>query len=234
MTIQPVRQYSGADAPVQALTRCVSQAFDAYNGWTWLMGEYAGTACSAWLLEAQISSILSKPAARAYAIPISCDGDVVGVSAVAFLSSCQTAAPPPAPGLLERAKLAWNLGPRIALRLSEFNAAVAELHAQDAAAAGAHFKISFVGVLPHMQGRGQASRVLRALLETVDSAGLPCYLFTANDRNEAMYAKLGFVARSRRSMGPIAAGPYAGEEMVIRSMLRPAAPQAPVIDPCPN
>ena len=214
-----VTQYSGAAAPKQALVSCVDQAFAAYNGWTWMMGDYGGSKLSAWLLEEQITAMLGNPACVAYAI--SCDGDDVGVAACAFLIRCPSAAPPPPPGLLERARLAWHLGPRIATRLGAFNGAVAQLHEQDAA--GDHFKISLVGVRPHLQGRGLATQVMRAMLATVDEAGLPCYLFTANERNEAMYTRLGFSTRSRRSMGVAAAGAHAGEELVVRSMLRAAA-----------
>ena len=61
---------------------------------------------------------------------------------------------------------------------------------------------------------------MTAMLETVDAEGLPCYLFTANDFNEEFYTRRGFVTHSRRGMGVINAGPHAGEEMVVRSMLR--------------
>jgi GNAT superfamily N-acetyltransferase len=115
----------------------------------------------------------------------------------------------------------WNLGPRVASPNHPFGDAVGELQAQDAGAAGEHYKVSFVAVLPHMQGRGLATSVLRAMLATVDADGRACYLFTANDRNEAMYARHGFATRSRRPMG--AGAGAAGEEMTIRSMLRPAA-----------
>ena len=231
MALGPVTQFSGreAAAPVQALAQCVAQAFEAYNGWCWLMGDYAGDACSMWLLQRQITGILSSTASTAFAIPIGCDGNTVGMAAVAFLIRCPSPLPaaPPQKSLVEMATLAWNLGPRIALRLTEFEAAVTQLQAQDAGDVGEHCKISFVGVLPHMRGRGLASQVMKAMLAAVDAEGLPCYLFTANDRNEEMYKKLGFTTRSQRSMGASAAGPSAGEETVIRSMLRPAATSSP-------
>lgn len=215
-----VAQYAGDAAPVQALTNCISQAFAGYNGWAWMMGDSAGAECSTWLLARQIRAILDTPGAVAFAVPIVCDAGSVEMAAAAFLIRCPSSSPPPPPTLLEKVRLLWNLGPRIALRGSSFSAAVAELHEHDAS--GDHFKVSFVGVLPHMQGRGLASQVLRAMLKAVDAEGLPCYLFTANDRNEALYAKYGFATRSRRPMGAVASGPLAGEEMVIRSMLRPA------------
>ena len=221
MTLGPVTRWSGADASVPRLACCVHQAFEAYNGWQWTMGDHAGAECSLWLLQRQITAIMSNPGAVAYVIPMACDGDTVGVAAVAFLIRCPSASPPPPPSLLERARLAWNLGPSIASRLSAFNNAVAKMHEHDAATEGEHFKISFVAVLPHMQGRGLASQVMRRVLADVDAERLPCYLFTANDANEQMYAKRGFGTRSRQSMGVNVAGVYAGEEMVIRSMLRP-------------
>ena len=257
-----VVRYSGDAAPEQALTDCLSQAFAGYNGWAWMMGDSAGAECSSWLIARQTRAILDTPNAVVFAVHA--DDDPSGVVAAAFLIRCPSSAPPPPHTLLEKARLLWNLGPRIALRGSSFGATVAQLQEHDAS--GEHFKVSFVGVVPHMQGKGLASQVLRAMLDTVDSEDLPCYLFTANDRNEALYSKYltrpkqinlffcllisviwsashgvtwnqrmitlyfwvrtgqryGFVTRSRRPMGAIASGPLAGEEMVLRSMLRPA------------
>ena len=224
MPLRSVAVYTGETAPARALAQCVAQAFAGYNGWEWLMGEHVAAPCSSWLLERQISKMLTSKPAVAYAVPVTCDGEPVGMAAVAFLIRCPARAPPPPPpSFREQAALVWTLGPRIALRLNAFNAAVGRLHEQDAAADGEHYMISFVGVLPHMQGRGLASQVVTAMLATADAERRPCYLFTANDRNEAWYARHGFVTRSRRSMGAITAGAHAGEEMVVRSMLRPAA-----------
>ena len=222
MRVSPtVTQYSGATAPVRELALCVARGFADYNGWQWMMGAHAAAPCSSWLLDRQISKMLTSKPAVAYTVPITCDGDLVGVAAVAFLVRCSPSAPPAPPQtLLEQASLLWNLGPRIALKLSQFNAAVGALHDRDAA--GEHYMISFVSVVPNQQRQGLASKVMKAVLATVDGEELPCYLFTANDFNEQWYTRHGFVTRSRRGMGAITAGPHAGEEMVVRSMLRPA------------
>jgi GNAT superfamily N-acetyltransferase len=220
MTTGRVTPFKGASAPAAALVHCIAHAFATYNGWEWLLGRYAGSACSTWLLQHQIAGILGNPAATAYAIPFSCDGDPVGVVAAAFLIRCESASRRAAPSLADKLRIVWNLGLRLMLRLKRFSVTVDELHEQ-AGPMGPHFMISLVGVVPHMQGRGFASQLMRAVLAAVDAEGLPCYLFTANDTNEAMYAKLGFVTQSRRSMGVHVDGPHAGDEMTIRSMLRP-------------
>ena len=220
-TVQPVRQHTGAAAPVQGLANVVAQAFAAYEPWIWSFGEQSGAPCSLWLLERQIRSLVVERSAAAYAVPVVCDGEEVGCAAVGFLVRCQSAAAPPPPSLLEKLALVWSLG-RVALKLKEFNEVVSEMHATDAADAGEHYMISLVGVLPHMQGKGYASAIMKAMLAAADAEGKPVYLFTGNDRNEAMYNKYGFVTCSRRAIGAIAAGPLKGTEVVVRSMLRAA------------
>ena len=223
MGLGGVTQYSGAAAPVQTLSSVVAQAFGSYEPWAWSFGNFSTAPCSSWLLERQIRTLLTCKGAVAYAIPVSCDGDEIGAAAVAFLVRCQTAAPPPPPSLGEKITLVWNLGPRIALRLEEFNEVVNTMHEMDAAEVGAHYMISLVGVAPHMQGRGLASQLLKAVLAAADAESMAVYLFTGNDRNEAMYAKYGFSTRSRRIIGAVGAGAHAGTEVVVRGMLRPAA-----------
>ena len=222
MGLGAVALYSGPSAPASRLASVVAQAFASYEPWVWSFGDYAGAPRSSWLLDRQIGSMLEQRPAVAHAVPVKCDGDEAGFAAVGFLVRCTDASAPPSPSLAEKLTLLWTLGPRCALKLNEFNHAVHELHAADAADVGEHFMVSLVGVLPHMQGRGLARQLMESMLATADRENMPVYLFTGNDRNEAMYTRFGFTTRSRRSMGPIVAGHGSGTEVVVRSMLRPA------------
>ncbi|QBD76961.1 N-acetyltransferase [Ktedonosporobacter rubrisoli] len=55
-----------------------------------------------------------------------------------------------------------------------------------------HWYLWLLGVEPALQGQGLGSRLLRAGLERVDAASLPCYLDTTNPANVAFYQKFGF------------------------------------------
>ena len=183
-----VVQYSGAGAPVPALASTVARALESYEPWRWSFGDYSAAPCSLWLLERRICSMLLQNPTVAFAVPM-CDGDETGAAAVGFLVRCPTAAAPSSPPLLEKLTLVWNLEPRIALKHKEYNGVAHEMHERDAADVGEHYMVSLVGVLPHMQGKGLARRLLQAMLQTADADGLPVYLITGNDRNEAMYAR---------------------------------------------
>lgn len=221
MGLGTVTLFSGPSAPASSFASVVAQAFATYEPWVWSFGDCAGAPCSSWLLDRQIVSMLAQRPAVAHAVPVQCDGDEAGFAAVGFLVHCLDASAPPSPSLVEKLTLLWTLGPRCALKLSEFSHVVNELHATDAADVGEHYMISLVGVLPHMQGRGLARQLMQSMLSTADKEGLPVYLFTGNDRNEAMYTRYGFTTRSSRSMGRIVAGHGSGTEVVVRSMLRP-------------
>ena len=49
-----------------------------------------------------------------------------------------------------------------------------------------------VGVVPEAQGQGIGGQLLRAGLEHVDAAGLPCYLESTKQSNNALYRHFGF------------------------------------------
>jgi ribosomal protein S18 acetylase RimI-like enzyme len=49
-----------------------------------------------------------------------------------------------------------------------------------------------IGVAPPYQGQGFGSKLLRALIEQSEQAGLPLYLETETERNVRMYERFGF------------------------------------------
>jgi len=55
-----------------------------------------------------------------------------------------------------------------------------------------HWYLMLLGVEPRLQGRGYASRLVRAMLARIDKEGLPCYLETEGERNVCMYHHFGF------------------------------------------
>mgnify|MGYP002631129657 CR=1 FL=1 len=176
--------HKGMSAPIPQMVGVLLSAFEAYEPWAWAFGlDYAGSSCSSWRLERSVSGLIYKKHATAYVVPIKCDGDVIGAAAVGFVSVLPDAKPPPPLSLRETVVNLWNLGLPIALRLKQFNEAVDAMHEADAADVGPHAMVSLVGVLPHMQGKGLCSQLMRAILADVDSQRLPCYLFTGNDRN---------------------------------------------------
>lgn len=61
-----------------------------------------------------------------------------------------------------------------------------------------HRHLAFIGVLPAAQGRGFGSALLAAMVGDCDVRGVPTYLESSSPRNEALYARHGFV-----SQGPI-------------------------------
>ncbi len=55
-----------------------------------------------------------------------------------------------------------------------------------------HWFLELIGVVPEFQGKGYGGRLLRSMLERVDSECLPCYLDTEVDENVAIYQCHGF------------------------------------------
>ncbi len=56
----------------------------------------------------------------------------------------------------------------------------------------AHDYLWFLGVTPSGQGHGIGSRLLKAGLDKLDSAGRPAFLETSTERNVALYRRHGF------------------------------------------
>lgn len=83
-------------------------------------------------------------------------------------------------------------------RLAELGAMTAEMRA--AKPAGPLWYLTMLAADPASQGRGLGSALLRHGLARADAAGVPAYLEASSPRNEALYARHGFVALARPVM----------------------------------
>ena len=66
-----------------------------------------------------------------------------------------------------------------------------------------HRHLMYIGVNPRRQGEGLGGRLLADAIDRCDTEGLPAYLENSNPRNEALYARFGFV---RHHEVPLPAG----------------------------
>jgi ribosomal protein S18 acetylase RimI-like enzyme len=57
-----------------------------------------------------------------------------------------------------------------------------------------HWYLGTLGVVPEMQGKGYASKLLNPMLARIDEAGLPCYLETQVEARVSLYEHFGFRA----------------------------------------
>jgi ribosomal protein S18 acetylase RimI-like enzyme len=73
-------------------------------------------------------------------------------------------------------------------RLLALRAAMDKHHPMDRP----HTYLWFIGVTPKAQGLGIGSRLLKAGLDQLDSAGRPAFLETSTERNVALYRRHGF------------------------------------------
>ncbi|MHA2399883.1 MAG: GNAT family N-acetyltransferase [Promethearchaeota archaeon] len=55
-----------------------------------------------------------------------------------------------------------------------------------------HWYFFILGVDPHFQGKGYASRLIKPMLARIDKDHLPCYLDTNNEQNIDLYQHFGF------------------------------------------
>jgi len=55
-----------------------------------------------------------------------------------------------------------------------------------------HWYLMAIGVDPKYQGKGYASRLIRAMLTRIDEEGMPCYLETEIEKNIALYQHFDF------------------------------------------
>jgi ribosomal protein S18 acetylase RimI-like enzyme len=55
-----------------------------------------------------------------------------------------------------------------------------------------HWYLQIIGVDPLYQGQGFTSRLVRPMLERIDSERMPCALDTNIDQNVAIYRRFGF------------------------------------------
>jgi ribosomal protein S18 acetylase RimI-like enzyme len=58
-----------------------------------------------------------------------------------------------------------------------------------------HYYFPYIGVAPEAQGRGLGSTLMRPTLDRCDKEGLPAFLEATNERNTALYERLGFERR---------------------------------------
>jgi len=77
-----------------------------------------------------------------------------------------------------------------------------------------HWYLQIIGVGPAYQGQGFCSRLLRPVLERIDSERMPCYLETNAVKNVAIYRRFGFEVVSEDKMP--------GMEVTAFAMLRKA------------
>jgi len=77
-----------------------------------------------------------------------------------------------------------------------------------------HWYLQIIGVGPAYQGQGFCSRLLRPVLERIDSERMPCYLETNAVKNVAIYRRFGFEVVSEDRMP--------GTEVTTFAMLRKA------------
>lgn len=75
-----------------------------------------------------------------------------------------------------------------------------------------HYYFPYIGVAPEARGVGLGSKLMRPTLERCDAEGVPAYLEATNDRNTALYERLGFKLEDELSF---AGGPP------LRQMMRP-------------
>ncbi|WP_277212903.1 GNAT family N-acetyltransferase [Isoptericola croceus] len=57
-----------------------------------------------------------------------------------------------------------------------------------------HWYLAQIGVGAEARGAGVGSALIRSRLQVIDSAGLPAYLESSNERNRALYSRMGFAA----------------------------------------
>ncbi|NVM04981.1 MAG: GNAT family N-acetyltransferase [Candidatus Helarchaeota archaeon] len=55
-----------------------------------------------------------------------------------------------------------------------------------------HWYLSPIAVDPESQGKGYASKLLRAMIERTDQENLPIYLYTNRERNASIYKHFNF------------------------------------------
>jgi len=82
------------------------------------------------------------------------------------------------------------LGDEAAERFFSALGAIDPYHHRDVPAA--HWYVMVVGVSPEARGQGLGRALLQPMMDRADTAGLPCYLETAQPDNVAFYEHLGF------------------------------------------
>ena len=83
-----------------------------------------------------------------------------------------------------------HLGKESMDRLMAFSTAIDDLHKKHLPSP--HCYLFFIGVDPSYQGQGYAGRLLRPMLNRLDTNKIPCYLNTQNEKNIGLYEHFGF------------------------------------------
>jgi len=83
-----------------------------------------------------------------------------------------------------------HLGKESMDRLMAFSTAIDNLHKKHLPSP--HCYLFFIGVDPSYQGKGFAGRLLRPMLDRLDTKKIPCYLNTQNEKNIGLYEHFGF------------------------------------------
>lgn len=65
-----------------------------------------------------------------------------------------------------------------------------------------HFHLAFIGTRPEEQGTGLGAQVMQPMIERCDREGVGAYLESSNPRNEAFYARQGFVVTGNIDVPP--------------------------------
>jgi GNAT superfamily N-acetyltransferase len=55
-----------------------------------------------------------------------------------------------------------------------------------------HWVLDVLGVHPDHQGKGVGGALVRQMIARADAEGIPCHVITHNDKNVAIYERLGF------------------------------------------
>jgi len=83
-----------------------------------------------------------------------------------------------------------NLGVRSTFRQLSVSDLMYSIHKRHIASP--HWYLYLLGVEPVLQGKGYASKLLKAMLARTDREGLACYLDNTNEKNLSMYQRFGF------------------------------------------
>ena len=87
-------------------------------------------------------------------------------------------------------RIIWSLGFRTLARMASVGSMTKGAHRRSAPFQ--HCYLFALGVDPHFQGQGFASRLIKPMLARLVKENLPCYLETQTAQNVAMYEHFGF------------------------------------------
>ena len=83
-----------------------------------------------------------------------------------------------------------KFGTKTGRRMSMFSRYLESVHKRNASFP--HWYLWNIGVDPSFQGKGYASKLLRAMFARIDKEGVPCYLETQKETNLPLYQHYGF------------------------------------------